>query len=239
MAIGDIPRDWYKAIKKAKSGSNTPSQGNTTATPSNESASLTSHDAASSSRLTLSSDTASVSSAQPSILTSPPEKDSEVTSLSGPGSSSTPGRSTPQAPSAASPGPSGSNKEESQNNFDLEAALGLGLETGKGISRIVETGLKSPMNFTMGLAKGFRNLPKLYNDDTVRKQDKVTGLGSGFTVAWKELGLGFYDGVSGLATQPIRGAQKEGGVGLIKGMGKGIGGLILKPAAGKCDGSDA
>lgn len=108
------------------------------------------------------------------------------------------------------------------------------METTKGISRIVETGFKSPMNFTMGLAKGFRNAPKLYNDDTVRKQEKVTGIGSGFMLAWKELGLGFYDGVSGLATQPMRGAQKEGGVGFIKGFAKGIGGVILKPAAGKC-----
>lgn len=109
----------------------------------------------------------------------------------------------------------------------------MGLDTGKNVSRIVETGFKSPMNFCMGLAKGFRNAPRLYNDDAIRKPEKVTGLGSGVVVAWKELGLGFYDGVSGLVTQPYKGAQKEGGQGFIKGVGKGLGGLILKPAAGK------
>jgi hypothetical protein len=31
----------------------------------------------------------------------------------------------------------------------------------------------------------------------------------------------------------MRGAEKEGAVGLLKGIGKGIGGLILKPGAGK------
>jgi hypothetical protein len=41
-----------------------------------------------------------------------------------------------------------------------------------------------------------------------------------------------YDGITGLVTQPLRGAEKEGAAGLIKGIGKGIGGLILKPSAG-------
>ena len=42
-----------------------------------------------------------------------------------------------------------------------------------------------------------------------------------------------YDGISGLVTQPLEGAKKEGLVGLIKGFGKGIGGVVLKPQAGK------
>ena len=42
-----------------------------------------------------------------------------------------------------------------------------------------------------------------------------------------------YDGISGLVTQPIRGAEKEGTAGLLKGIGKGVAGLILKPGAGK------
>ena len=42
-----------------------------------------------------------------------------------------------------------------------------------------------------------------------------------------------YDGIAGLVTQPLRGAEKEGAAGLFKGIGKGIAGLILKPGAGK------
>ena len=53
------------------------------------------------------------------------------------------------------------------------------------------------------------------------------------TESAKEFGFGFYDGVSGLVTQPLEGAKKEGVVGLIKGFGKGIGGVVLKPGAGK------
>lgn len=36
-------------------------------------------------------------------------------------------------------------------------------------------------------------------------------------------------------TQPIDGAKKEGFAGFIKGFGKGIGGVVLKPGAGKSD----
>lgn len=42
-----------------------------------------------------------------------------------------------------------------------------------------------------------------------------------------------FDGITGLITQPMRGAEKEGAAGLLKGIGKGIGGLILKPGAGQ------
>jgi hypothetical protein len=114
-------------------------------------------------------------------------------------------------------------------NENIERALGA----GKSIQNIVATGVKSPMNFCLGLARGFRNAPKLYNDETVRKPEKVTSFETGLKVAGKEFGLGFYDGISGLVTQPLRGAQKEGGMGFMKGVGKGIGGLLLKPAAGK------
>ena len=42
-----------------------------------------------------------------------------------------------------------------------------------------------------------------------------------------------FDGISGLVTQPISGAKKEGVAGFVKGFGKGVGGLILKPGAGE------
>ncbi|KAI1374208.1 glycosyltransferase family 1 protein [Hypoxylon crocopeplum] len=112
-------------------------------------------------------------------------------------------------------------------NENLERALGA----GKSINNIVATGMKSPMNFCLGLARGFRNAPALYNDDTVRPVEKVTDFTSGLKVAGKEFGFGIYDGITGLVTQPIRGAEKDGGIGLLKGFSKGIGGAFLKPAA--------
>ncbi|CAD6591036.1 MAG: hypothetical protein ASARMPRED_005155 [Alectoria sarmentosa] len=111
--------------------------------------------------------------------------------------------------------------------ISLDAAVGA----GKSIKQIVGAGLKSPMDFTLSLARGFHNAPKLYGDDSVRQADKVTGLQSGLKAAGKEFGFGFYDGISGLVTQPLEGAKREGVAGLIKGFGKGIGGVVLKPGA--------
>lgn len=109
--------------------------------------------------------------------------------------------------------------------------LDMAFAAGRGVARILGAGFKMPNNFCLGLARGFRNAPKLYNDETVRPAEKVTGIVSGMKVAGKEFGLGMYDGLSGLLTHPWKGAEKEGRKGLLKGVGKGIGGLILKPAA--------
>jgi hypothetical protein len=63
----------------------------------------------------------------------------------------------------------------------VEAALGA----GKGVSRIVGAGLKSPMDFTLSIARGFHNAPKLYGDETVRQADKITDFQSGLKAAGK------------------------------------------------------
>lgn len=56
---------------------------------------------------------------------------------------------------------------------------------GKGVGRIVGAGLKSPMDFTLGLARGFHNAPKLYGDESVRQADKITDFQSGLKAAGK------------------------------------------------------
>ncbi|KAL9586204.1 MAG: hypothetical protein Q9212_001075 [Teloschistes hypoglaucus] len=117
--------------------------------------------------------------------------------------------------------------DNQSERFSLDAAVG----SGKGLGRIVGAGLKSPLDFTLGLARGFHNAPKLYGDESVRQPDKVTGIQSGLKAAGKEFGYGMYDGVSGMVTQPLHGAKQEGFAGFIKGFAKGIGGLLLKPQA--------
>jgi hypothetical protein len=51
---------------------------------------------------------------------------------------------------------------------------------------------------------------------------------------WQQFAYGFYDGISGVVTQPLEGARENGVLGFATGVGKGIGGLILKPGAGEC-----
>lgn len=116
---------------------------------------------------------------------------------------------------------------EDAGHVTMESVLG----GASAVSKIVGVGLKSPMDFTMSLAQGFHNAPKLYGDDTVRKSEKITGIGSGVTAAGKEFGYGFFDGITGLVTQPLAGAKKEGVAGFFKGAAKGIGGVVLKPGA--------
>ncbi|RPA95108.1 UDP-Glycosyltransferase/glycogen phosphorylase [Choiromyces venosus 120613-1] len=117
--------------------------------------------------------------------------------------------------------------EDENELMDLDVAIGA----SKSVGRIVEVGLRSPMDFSLSLAQGFHNAPKLYGDNTVRPLEKVTGFHSGLKAAGKGLGLGLYDGVSGIFTQPIQGAREEGAAGFLKGFGKGIGGVVLKGGA--------
>lgn len=76
--------------------------------------------------------------------------------------------------------PTSKSLAESQT-ISLETAVG----TSKGIGRIVGAGLKSPMDFTLSIARGFHNAPRLYGDESVRHPDKVTGFQSGLRTAGK------------------------------------------------------
>ncbi|KAI4702974.1 hypothetical protein J4E81_001847 [Alternaria sp. BMP 2799] len=137
-------------------------------------------------------------------------------------SQTTPNLSTPasRAPSVAS-----------SSSKDNDMLRPTGLRTSRGFGRIVKAGVQSPMELSVGITKGFHNAPKLWNDTTVRPQEKVSDLKSGMVAIGREFGFGWYDGVTGLFTQPWKGAQKEGASGFFKGVGKGIGGFIAKPGA--------
>ncbi|EJT74441.1 hypothetical protein GGTG_08281 [Gaeumannomyces tritici R3-111a-1] len=225
MAVADLPRELFRSAKKATSGIATPSTPGNSKTQSSRSGSLA--DVASA---TATSDASSaVSVPTPTTTTGTADAQSEKQPISKASSglsavASAQGSTTSLPKTAESP---------SQNQpLSPRVTLSTAMDTSKGVARIVETGMKTPMNFCMGLARGFRNTPLLYNDETVRPQERVTDLSSGLKIAGKEFGFGLYDGISGLIMQPLKGAQKEGAVGAVKGFGKGIGGLILKPAAG-------
>ncbi|KAH7407275.1 hypothetical protein BKA64DRAFT_666200 [Cadophora sp. MPI-SDFR-AT-0126] len=106
------------------------------------------------------------------------------------------------------------------------------VETGHFAYSMAATGLRVPVAFFYNLANGFHNAPSfLLADDTVRRRDNITGFGSGVKVASKEVCYGLYDGITGLVTQPYSGAQRDGPVGFVKGVGRGVGGLAFKTTA--------
>ena len=92
-------------------------------------------------------------------------------------------RTAPQLPNA-----SGLSQEPTlspTDTLDRQVSYDTALGAGKSVGKIVGAGLKSPMDFTLGLARGFHNAPKLYGDESVRQADKVTDFQSGLKAAGK------------------------------------------------------
>src|SRR4051812_6077055 len=114
----------------------------------------------------------------------------------------------------------------------LKSALSNPDRASRGLKPLGRTVAQSQVAGTIAVSQGLHNLPRLYGDTTVRTQDKVTGIQSGLRAAGRAPVLGIFDGISGLVTQPMQGAKEEGAVGFMKGVGKGFGGLLIKPIAG-------
>ncbi|KAL3478914.1 hypothetical protein BJX99DRAFT_245163 [Aspergillus californicus] len=89
-----------------------------------------------------------------------------------------------------------------------------------------------PTDLTLSFSKGFHNAPKLYNDPMVQETPIVRGVRGGFRAAGTEFTQEVYQGVTGVITQPKYGLKEQGVKGMVKGVGKGVGGVFLKPAAG-------
>lgn len=106
-----------------------------------------------------------------------------------------------------------------------------GVHMSRGAGRFVKALVQAPVNISVNLTRGCHNIPKLWGDDTVRPQERVSDVKSGLRAAGREFGFGWYDGVTGLATQPWQGAKREGVSGFVKGVGKGVGGFLTKPGA--------
>ncbi|KAI9369654.1 hypothetical protein BJX61DRAFT_549434 [Aspergillus egyptiacus] len=97
---------------------------------------------------------------------------------------------------------------------------------------ILDWALLLPTDLTLSFSKGFHNAPKLYHDPMVRETPTVRGMRGGLRAAGTEFTEEFYQGVTGLVTQPIHGQKESGTKGMLKGVGKGVGGFVLKPVAG-------
>lgn len=87
------------------------------------------------------------------------------------------------------------------------------------------------MDLSLAVAQGFHNAPRLYGDTTVRTPIHITGFHSGLRAAGQEFAFGLYDGFTGLVLQPYNGAKENGALGFVTGVGKGIGGFVLKDLA--------
>ena len=152
------------------------------------------------------------------------------------------------------------------NPVNLLTNLGDGIvdlfyEPAKGL-------VKSPKHFAKGLAKGIglfaaktvagtvssigsvlsgvsNGIAKLSMDEgwarhrrrQLRKRPRHVG--EGLSRAAQHAGRGIIEGVTGIFTQPYRGAVREGGIGFLKGLGRGLAGIVVKPVTGVLDGLSA
>lgn len=68
-----------------------------------------------------------------------------------------------------------------------------------------------------------------------QSKGKTRHLGQGVAAGGRALGRGFWSGIKGLVTQPIKGAKAGGAKGFFKGIGRGFIGAITKPLTGTLD----
>ncbi|KAI5811762.1 hypothetical protein DFH27DRAFT_593343 [Peziza echinospora] len=102
--------------------------------------------------------------------------------------------------------------------------------TGSNLQQVVHTVFRAPIDFTVSIALGFHNAPLLYGDQ-VRRPQRITGIHSGLKAAAKEVVFGISDTATGLVLKPYHGAQQDGVLGFLSGVGMGLGGIVFATGA--------
>lgn len=143
-----------------------------------------------------------------------------------------------------------SNVSDGVSDFFYEPAQGLksspqdfakGL--GKGTSSLLTKGVGGTFGaaskITGSLSKGLSVLSM--DDDFIasrrkKGRNKPKHAGDGLADGGMSLASGIFSGVTGLVTDPLKGAQQNGLSGFATGLGKGVVGLIAKPLVGAVDG---
>lgn len=138
------------------------------------------------------------------------------------------------------PGPSKSQHQTKQDvaslksrasDVDKDMLRPSGVHITKGAGGFARALVQGPVNISVNLTRGMHNIPKLWGDDTVRPQERVSDMKTGVKAVGREFGFGFYDAITGLVTQPIKGARERGAGGFVTGVGKGVAGFVPKMGA--------
>eukprot|EP01156_Anaeramoeba_ignava_P002311 Anaeramoba_ignava/a218061_314.p1 GENE.a218061_314~~a218061_314.p1 ORF type:complete len:527 (+),score=169.74 a218061_314:330-1910(+) len=111
---------------------------------------------------------------------------------------------------------------------------------GKGSWSLVKNSISGVMGTASkvigAVGKGFTALTLDDEYKEQRRRDKLKNkpkhAGDGVVKGGKAFAKSLWSGVSGIVTQPIKGAKKEGVKGFFKGAGKGLVGVVSKPVVG-------
>ncbi|CAI6006663.1 unnamed protein product, partial [Closterium sp. NIES-64] len=91
--------------------------------------------------------------------------------------------------------------------------------------------LHSISSLAGGIGSGFAKLT--FDDSYIQRfSQRPEGTSQQVLRGAQDVGLGFVGAVTGLVLQPLEGARREGAVGAVKGVGKGVVGLVTKPLSG-------
>ncbi|XP_067941641.1 intermembrane lipid transfer protein VPS13A-like [Watersipora subatra] len=97
-------------------------------------------------------------------------------------------------------------------------------------------GAVSRITGTLGKGLAAITLDKQYQQSRREKMTKEPkNIQEGLARGVKGLGMGFYDGVTGIVKKPVQGAKQEGVEGFFKGLGKGLIGVVARPTGGIVD----
>jgi len=124
---------------------------------------------------------------------------------------------------------------------DRPQELGLGI--AKGASSFVKKSVfgfsDSMAKFTGSMSKGLAaaTMDKEFQDSRrmARSRNRPKHALYGVTSGGNAFASSMASGIGGLARHPLEGAEKEGALGFVKGVGKGFIGLATKPAIGAFD----
>ena len=123
--------------------------------------------------------------------------------------------------------------ERENSNGASSGAGAASLAVGKGLGKISGGLAKGViLDLPVAMADGFHAMPMLYGDKKMER-GAVKDWKSGMKVGGKSLGKGFFDGFTGIVTDPIRGAAEDGVGGFAKGFVTGTLGVLFKPGAGE------
>lgn len=120
-------------------------------------------------------------------------------------------------------------------DFGLGLARGAGSFFKKSVFGVSDSFSKVTGSFAKGLAAA--TMDKQFQDRRriTRARNRPKHAIYGVTAGANSLFTSVASGVGGLARKPLEGAEQEGALGFLKGIGKGVVGLATKPAIGVLD----
>ncbi|KAL4886738.1 hypothetical protein BJY04DRAFT_204881 [Aspergillus karnatakaensis] len=144
---------------------------------------------------------------------SEPSRPSTSRSMTAPPSTSTPDLESPAA--------SISEHKLLRYSTGLRAIGNMAAASALSASKVLGYYVKGVMvDIPLATAEGLRAIPRLYGEE---KKDRgiIKDWKSGLTVGSETMSHGLVDGLTGLITQPYKGAKEEGALGAVKGLAKG------------------